>query len=152
MQSPRLAPRARSISWDVRWGAARALGYIGYEDGAQPLIAALDNQDDWRLVFAAAESLGRLRAKAAIPRLREVAKNHWFPFVRKTARTALRSIDGENEYEPKMRTAFEYFAYEAGDYDDPNRIHPMAYDQKVVLLRGIDEMSLVEEKTAMSSR
>src|SRR5690349_16470549 len=44
-----------------RLAAARALGYIGYEPAAPALREALNDPDDVRLSWIAAESLGRLR-------------------------------------------------------------------------------------------
>lgn len=78
--------------WDGRVTAARLLGYIDYSEGNAALIAALKNEEDWRLVYAAAESLGRRQIKAAVPALRSVAASHWYPPVRRAAERALQRI------------------------------------------------------------
>jgi HEAT repeat protein len=67
---PALLKYLRDPDWTVRVCAVRTLGYIGYADSAETLIALLDNPEDWRLVFSAAEALGRLPSAAAIPRAR----------------------------------------------------------------------------------
>ena len=101
--------------WDIRVAAARTLGYIGYEPAAEPLVKQLDNPDDWRLVYVATESLGRLRAGAATAALQKVTKAHWFAPVREAARTANAAIAGKHMYKsrwhPKNFT-FEFFEYE----------------------------------------
>jgi hypothetical protein len=50
---------------EVRVAAARTLGFIGYGQSQLALQAALEDEDDWRLVYAAADALGRLRAAEA---------------------------------------------------------------------------------------
>ena len=56
-----------SKEWEVRVEAARTLGQIGYQESADELIKLLQRPDDWRLVFSAAESLGLLKRKEAVP-------------------------------------------------------------------------------------
>ena len=108
--------------WDLRVGAARCLGYIGYTEGTQALIDALADPNDWRLVYVAVESLGRLHAKAAIPALELVARRHWYPPVVTGAQKAIRVINGEEAYTSRWHQrnfAFEFFAYQNVAIDNP---------------------------------
>jgi HEAT repeat protein len=51
---------------DVRVAAARALGFIRYREATPSLVAALDDPDDWRVAYVAAEALGHFaRSKDA---------------------------------------------------------------------------------------
>jgi hypothetical protein len=100
--------------WEVRVAATRTLGYIGYKEAIDDLVKLLDRQDDWRLVFVAAESLGRLRAKQAAPTLSVVWNNHWYPPVCAAAGRALDAIgenaavDASHADEPIILDFFEY--------------------------------------------
>jgi HEAT repeat protein len=84
-----------------RTGADRAsgasfLGYIGYGPARQRLLELLQDSD-WRVVYAAARSLGWLGAREAIPDLTAVARTHWLGDVRNEAANVisdLRSSDG----------------------------------------------------------
>ena len=102
-------------AWDLRVGAARCLGYIGYTEGTQALIDVLADPNDWRLVYVAAESLGRLHAKTAIPALERVASRYWYPPVAAGAQKAIRVINDEEAYPsrwPQRNFAFDFFNYE----------------------------------------
>ncbi len=83
---------------DIRVGAARSLGFVGYEPAAEHLLFLLKDQDDWRLAYVAAESLGRLRARKAIPALKELALTHWYPPVAGAADFAIKVIEGKDAY------------------------------------------------------
>jgi|JI6StandDraft_1071083.scaffolds.fasta_scaffold01412_10 HEAT repeat protein len=101
--------------WNVRVGAALVLGYIGYDEAVDNLIQLLDRQDDWRLVWCAAESLGRLKADQALAALTKCSIGHWYPPVRKAALNAVKSIRDRAVTQPDDSTAnfaFEFFAYE----------------------------------------
>ncbi len=105
----------RHEDWDLRVGAARCLGYIGYTEGTQALIDVLADPNDWRLVFVAAESLGRLHAKSAIPALERVASRYWYAPVAAGARKAIRAINDEESYNSRWQPrnfAFDFFDYE----------------------------------------
>jgi hypothetical protein len=70
---------------ESRAGADRAIGaslvgFVGYAPARQRLIELLKD-NDWRVVYATARSLGWLKAREAIPALTLVAKNHWLPDV-----------------------------------------------------------------------
>jgi len=75
---------------DRAYGAA-FIGAIGYEPAVPRLIALL-NDRDWRVVYAAARSLGWLRAPMAAPALTAVARSHWLPEVRMEASAALTAL------------------------------------------------------------
>lgn len=99
---------------EVRLAAARTLGFIGYDGASTPLAKLLEDKDDWRVVYVAAESLGRLRAAAALPALEKVATTHWYPPVRDSARRAASAIRGSAQYpDPHSNQNFasNYFKY-----------------------------------------
>lgn len=101
---------------DVRLGAARALGYVGYEPAAEALVPLLEDGADVRLNWVAAESLGRLRATSAAPALTRVEQTHWFPAVRQAAGRAVKAIRDGTPYESRFHPSnfpFEFFAYQS---------------------------------------
>jgi hypothetical protein len=111
----------------VRVTAARTLGLIGYRPSASSLVAALDDTDDWRLVYVAAEALGRLHATDAREALKAVATGHWYPAVRDAARAALAALDAgptAGSTTPGRFSAFEFF-----DYEYAGRHYPPCADQ-----------------------
>jgi HEAT repeat protein len=73
--------------------AVTALGYIGY-DAAIPQIEQQLRSPDWRVVYAAARSLGWLAATGSIRELEKVASGHWLPEVRDQALTAIDALKG----------------------------------------------------------
>ena len=73
--------------------AVTALGYIGY-DAAVPQIEQQLRSSDWRVVYAAARSLGWLGAADSIQALERVASAHWLPEVRDQALTAVDALKG----------------------------------------------------------
>lgn len=89
---PDLVKDLEAEEWDVRAAAARAIGYIGFEDAIDALIPLLRRDDDWRLVYSAAETLGRLRARKALSALAAVSKEFWYPPAREAAKRAMASI------------------------------------------------------------
>ena len=97
---------------EVRLGAARALGLIGHRPAAHHLLPLLAEPDDWRLAFAAAESLGRLRAQQAIPALDQLASRHWYPPVRDAARFAIKVIRGDATHPlPKHDSPMAFYEF-----------------------------------------
>jgi hypothetical protein len=100
--------------WDIRIGAARAIGYIGYTQAVPELIKLLGEKDDWRLVYVSAESLGRLCMPEAVKALTQLSKDHWFPPVRDAAEKAVLVIDGKDTYQsdPRFNFAHEFFSYQ----------------------------------------
>jgi hypothetical protein len=110
---PELVGFLSSSDPDVRVGAARAVGFIGYAEAVDSLVPLLSDRDDWRLVYVAAESLGRLGARQAIPALDTVAAQHWYPPVVKTAQLAVRVINGQDTYRAAQGNfAYEFFSFE----------------------------------------
>ena len=89
---PDLVKDLEAEDWDVRAAAARAIGYIGFEDAIDALFPLLHHNEDWRLVYSAAESLGRLRARKAMPALAAVSRSIGIPPAREAARRAMASI------------------------------------------------------------
>ena len=77
--------------------AARVLGFIG-DSSVGPHLADLIHDDDWLMVRAVVESLGRIRYASARSEIAQVARNHWYPPVRRIAKDALAALDGEHQY------------------------------------------------------
>jgi hypothetical protein len=107
---PDLLKDLEGDDWDVRAAAARAIGYVGFEDATDALIPLLHHKEDWRLVYSAAESLGRLRARKALPALAAVSKEYWYPPAREAAKRAMASI--RDSVVPASRSD------ETANYDD----------------------------------
>ncbi|MGE0451932.1 MAG: HEAT repeat domain-containing protein [Vicinamibacteria bacterium] len=99
---------------DLRATAAQTLGLIGYEPATVSLVGALNDADDWRLAFQAAQALGRIGAPEARGALQAAAAQHWYPPVREAARTALRALDGAHRYEPPTNPGIFFEAILAG--------------------------------------
>lgn len=112
---PAVAKFLNDEDWNVRVGATRALGYIGYEEAVDDLIKLLSRLEDWRLVLSAAESLGRLKAERALPALKKVSTTHWYPPVRDSAQKADKAIRSGEITESKYHAdnfSFEFYGYE----------------------------------------
>ena len=76
------------------------------------LVKALANEDDWKLVYAAALSLARLKANGASDSLRSVRNLHWYPPVRRVAASAIGHIEsGSRLSEPEW---WQHGAIEGG--------------------------------------
>lgn len=121
---PLLVELLNHVDWDTRLGAARAMGYVEYADGATALIPLLQETGDVRLNWVAAESLGRLRAPEARPALERAAQTHWFPPVRSAAQRALAerivpAVDPASEYRLDLAVPHEFFAHQALSRDMP---------------------------------
>lgn len=78
--------------WDIRVTAADTLGHIGYSPASSVLARTLTDKDDWKLVYAASLSLGRLDADEFIEDLESVRNTHWYPPVRDIADSAIQHI------------------------------------------------------------
>ena len=117
---PRVERLLSAREADVRVVAARTLGLIGYRPAVPSLIAALDDPDDWRLVYLAAEALGRLRAAEARGELEATASSHWYPPVREAARNAGLALDSKYRYvstSDRSNFSFDFFDFEHAGRD-----------------------------------
>jgi HEAT repeat protein len=85
-----------------RANGASLLGFIGYAPAKQRLIELLKDAD-WRVVFAAARSLGWLKAKEAVPALTAVANSHWLPDVRDEAARVIATLQPAADPLPRSR-------------------------------------------------
>lgn len=85
---------------DSRAEAALTLGLIGDRDSIPELLAALQDTDDWLLVYNAAEALGRLHAAEAKSRLSDLAHHHWSQAARHNAERALSMLEGGDFVRP----------------------------------------------------
>ena len=136
---------------EIRVGAARALGFIGYAGSEIPLTKVLDDPDDWRLPYVAAESLGRLHARRAVPGLEKLAAGHWYPPVRQAARSAIERIrakDRKDTREPRSNFAFEFFAYEDVGVREPvNRRPGKPGETLPAFVKAVDQLNAAELAT-----
>jgi len=94
--------------WDLRIGAAKALGRIGYAPAEPALRKALEDRDDWKLVYAAALALARLKSGASIEALRQVQGSHWYPPVRDVARSAIAHVASGAPLKEPVDPMWEY--------------------------------------------
>jgi len=107
---PQVLSFLQSKNSDERLMGAIRFGVIHYRPASSYLGKALDDPD-WRVVYAAARALGRLRAAEAAPHLRAVANTHWLPEVRRIAKASLEAMDVPPNMptpalEPSERTVF----------------------------------------------
>ena len=135
--------RGGSDSWGVHVAASRTLGYIGYTPAVPALEAALSFDADWRLNWAAAESLGMLKSTSSMEKLRKVAATHWYKPVRDAADRAIRIIEGKPEPEDNQKYVsfgIEYFRYTwiAEWWNPIERCGPEAVYQETISLPVAD--------------
>ena len=100
---------------EIRLGATLALGFIEYGNAVPDLESMLDDPQDVRTSWAAAESLGRIGDKAALDALRVVQSSHWFPAVREAAGRAIAKIGEADDLKVRARPnhfALEFFRYQ----------------------------------------
>jgi HEAT repeat protein len=118
---PQVLPFLQSKNSDERLMGAITFGVIHFRPASFYLREAL-NDPDWRVVYAAARALGRLRAAEATPDLRAVANTHWLPEVRRIANASLEAMEVPPNMptpalEPSKRTIF-YSGSGHADYVD----------------------------------
>ena len=83
--------------FEIRLGATLALGFIEYSEAVPHLESNLDDRQDVRVGWAAAESLGRIGDESAFDALRAVRSSHWYPAVREAASNAIARIEGADD-------------------------------------------------------
>ncbi len=88
---PKLTPFFDSPNADERLGVVTTVGVIGYAAAIPRLRGALRDLD-WRVVYAAAKSLGQLRAVESIEDLERIYDTYWLPEVRREARYSLTDL------------------------------------------------------------
>ncbi|MFP2908222.1 HEAT repeat domain-containing protein [Pyxidicoccus sp. 3LFB2] len=120
--------------WELRVAAVHAMGYIQYTEATDLLISLLDDEKDWRRVFVSARSLGRFKAQKALGPLERVAKEHWYPHVRKEALLAMQVIRGEATYTEQPHFPSEFLLFRDTPDDTQNRVEPP-------FVPGSDELS-----------
>jgi HEAT repeat protein len=114
--APALAELLASPDWEIRALSARALGFIGEVSAAPALIQAMQDPRDVNLNWAAAVSLGRLRAAGAANALQRIADGHWHPAVRSAATQALAEVRAGGPAQAASAEPFEFF----DTLDDPS--------------------------------
>jgi hypothetical protein len=120
--------------WDMRVGAARAMGYIGYTEAIPELIKLLGTDHDWRLIYASVQSLGRLHAAEAVPALTDISTSYWYPPVREAAQKAVLAITQGSQYPSRYHQsnfAFEFFDYEEIAITQNRQAAKDEYEKKV---------------------
>jgi hypothetical protein len=106
---PTLLPFLKSSNSDERLSAAIALGSIGYAASGTRLRAALQDKD-WRVVYAAATSLGELRTIEATSELSALERSYWLSEVRNQARESLAALTSVSTPQilPRWQTIRDY--------------------------------------------
>jgi len=87
-------------SWEVRWGAARALGEIGDARAVEPLIQALKDKY-WNVNKKAEKALGKIGEPAVEPLVQALKDESWG--VRRGAAGALGEIGDARAVEPLIQ-------------------------------------------------
>ncbi|UCH79307.1 MAG: HEAT repeat domain-containing protein [Candidatus Coatesbacteria bacterium] len=78
---------------EVRASAAYGLGELGEAGATEPLLAALDDENEW-VRLEACGALRKLKATAAVAKLRRLAESDENEQVRRGAKKALEEIEG----------------------------------------------------------
>jgi hypothetical protein len=86
--------------WNLAVNTARAIGFIGAEEGTDCLVRVLDIPS-WRVTSAALEGLARIGqgARSAQRAILAVATSHWSQRVRWRAVTTMRFLREENRHD-----------------------------------------------------
>ncbi len=103
---PVLIDALKDDYWSVRFGAAEALGEIGYSMAVPALIKYLENDDDPEFRAKVAEQLGLIGDKQAVPALIKALQNDPSELVREFACKALGLI-ADDRAEPALREALK---------------------------------------------
>jgi len=101
-----------------RVDAVKTIGYIGYKKAENTLLKLLGNKYYWPIVYVAVESLGKIRSKKAVGKLKEVSKNYWFKAVRIQAEKAIKRISEKGGGDRKEKID-DFFAANFGRHDLP---------------------------------
>ncbi|MBL4602204.1 MAG: HEAT repeat domain-containing protein [Emcibacteraceae bacterium] len=96
--------------WDLRVTAARALGYINYQEAIPELIELLEEQYDWRLVYVSALSLGQLRSQEALGELEHLRQNYWYPPVQDVAANSIKAINRNHPIYSEYNSNFNFYS------------------------------------------
>jgi HEAT repeat protein len=126
---------------DVRLAAARALAFIDYKDGAESLVPLLSAAADWRSVYVATESLGRLNDRRAIAAIRDIGANYWYPPVARAANFAVKVLRGDDSYPPLQYD--DFFAYEHAQLND---LETRRYAVNPLVVRQPAQMTVAQLK------
>lgn len=111
---PQLVELLSSTDWELRRGAAMAIGFVGFQPAVYPLMDLLEDPADVRLQWVILDTLGRLAAQGARPAVERVANRHWLPLIRAKAQITLAQIEGESpwaEHSSRDRRRRESAAY-----------------------------------------
>lgn len=121
---------------EIRLGAARTIGYVGYEKAIPKLIPFLNDKYDVPLNWVASEALGMIGHPNAIPALEAVSKSHWHPAVRLSAKKAINRIaaDHRHSFSEDYEFAYDFFSFDQFEFQTCEKIS----------LRKIQDDSLVK--------
>ena len=91
-------PAVMSLLNNKQWVAPTLLGmgYIGYTDAIDAIVPYLHSRGDWKVVWCAAAALGLLKAKSALPLLRQLMETHWYKPVRDVSTAAIQAISAKD--------------------------------------------------------
>jgi hypothetical protein len=109
---------------EIRLGAARAIGYLGYGNANPKIILFLNNKYDAPLNWVASEALGMIGNPNAIPALEVVSKSHWHPVIRLSAQNAIDRIKtGQGRrLSEEDKFAYDFFNFNQFDMKSCKRI------------------------------
>lgn len=88
-----VAIRLEHSAWDIRWGAANALGNA--RAGSAELRARLPVERNRYVLAELCDALAAARDEAALPLLRRFARKQYWPLVRGSALLAVSAIEGQ---------------------------------------------------------
>ena len=131
---------------EIRLGATRAIGYLGYEKAIPKIFVMLNDKYDAPLNWVASESLGMIGNANAIPALEAISKSHWHPVVRLSAKNSIDQINAGQEYLPAegYEFAYDFFSFNHFDFQSCEKIslRKIQDDPHVKLDRHSEEKDL----------
>lgn len=117
---------------EIRLGATRTIGYLGYDKATPQVIHFLNEKHDIPLNWVASEALGMIGDSNAIPALETVSKSHWHPVVRSSAQNAIDRITAGDKHLPPehYEFAYDFFSFNQFDLQSCEKIslRKMQYD------------------------
>ena len=135
--------------WSIREAATSTLGFIDSKKAVPKLLKLLNDPSNLRINWAAAQSLGLLSVKSSVSELQRVAKEHWHPDVRASAKKALKNYETGNEYKARslygsrLRANFDYYPSEL-DSCEKTALKSIKEDEAIKLYKEHAESELIK--------